>query len=67
MSNKSDRIVTGINEFDRVMGGGIVKDSISIITTSARCCYIDLMYTIEIFNIKYHWVLKILSFNIVLI
>ena len=31
-SNKSDRIVTGINEFDRVMGGGIVKDSISIIT-----------------------------------
>ena len=30
--NKSDRIVTGINEFDRVMGGGIVKDSISIIT-----------------------------------
>ena len=32
VSNKSDRIVTGINEFDRVMGGGIVKDSISIIT-----------------------------------
>ena len=32
ISNKSDRIVTGINEFDRVMGGGIVKDSISIIT-----------------------------------
>lgn len=31
-ANKSDRIVTGINEFDRVMGGGIVKDSISIIT-----------------------------------
>lgn len=31
-SNKSDRIITGINEFDRVMGGGIVKDSISIIT-----------------------------------
>jgi DNA repair protein RadA/Sms len=30
--NKNDRIVTGINEFDRVMGGGIVKDSISIIT-----------------------------------
>ncbi|AWK50411.1 DNA repair protein RadA [Clostridium beijerinckii] len=32
VSNKSDRIVTGINEFDRVMGGGVVKDSISIIT-----------------------------------
>jgi len=32
VSNKSDRIITGINEFDRVMGGGIVKDSISIIT-----------------------------------
>ena len=29
----SDRIVTGINEFNRVMGGGIVKDSISIITS----------------------------------
>jgi DNA repair protein RadA/Sms len=32
ISNKSHRIITGINEFDRVMGGGIVKDSISIIT-----------------------------------
>ena len=32
ISNKSDRIITGINEFDRVMGGGIVKDSITIIT-----------------------------------
>ena len=32
VSNKSDRIVTNIKEFDRVMGGGIVKDSISIIT-----------------------------------
>ena len=31
-ANKSDRMITGINEFDRVMGGGIVKDSISIIT-----------------------------------
>ena len=31
-SSKSDRITTGINEFDRVMGGGIVKDSITIIT-----------------------------------
>lgn len=31
-SSKSDRIVTGISEFDRVMGGGIVRDSISIIT-----------------------------------
>lgn len=32
VSSKSDRIVTGISEFDRVMGGGIVKDSITIIT-----------------------------------
>lgn len=32
VANKDDRIVTGINEFDRVMGGGIVKDSITIIT-----------------------------------
>ena len=31
-ANKSDRMITGIKEFDRVMGGGIVKDSISIIT-----------------------------------
>lgn len=31
-SSKSDRITTGIKEFDRVMGGGIVKDSITIIT-----------------------------------
>ena len=31
-SSKSDRITTGITEFDRVMGGGIVKDSITIIT-----------------------------------
>lgn len=28
----SDRIVTGIEEFNRVMGGGIIKDSITIIT-----------------------------------
>lgn len=31
-TSNSDRIVTGINEFNRVMGGGIVRDSISIIT-----------------------------------
>ncbi|ACL74722.1 DNA repair protein RadA [Ruminiclostridium cellulolyticum] len=31
-AGNSDRIVTGINEFNRVMGGGIVKDSITIIT-----------------------------------
>lgn len=31
-SSNSDRIVTSINEFNRVMGGGIVKDSITIIT-----------------------------------
>lgn len=31
-SHNSDRIVTGIGEFNRVMGGGIVRDSITIIT-----------------------------------
>ena len=31
--SNSDRIVTSINEFNRVMGGGIVKDSITIITS----------------------------------
>lgn len=30
--SNSDRIVTGVSEFDRVMGGGIVRDSISIIS-----------------------------------
>lgn len=28
----SDRIITSFNEFNRVMGGGVVKDSITIIT-----------------------------------
>ena len=32
-TNSSERIVTGISEYDRVMGGGIVKDSVSIITS----------------------------------
>lgn len=31
-SHNSDRIVTDIGEFNRVMGGGIVRDSITIIT-----------------------------------
>ncbi|WBL15223.1 DNA repair protein RadA [Sutcliffiella sp. NC1] len=31
-TGKNDRIITGISEFNRVMGGGIVKDSITIIT-----------------------------------
>lgn len=31
-ANNSDRIVTSLSEFNRVMGGGIVKDSVSIIT-----------------------------------
>lgn len=31
-STNSDRIITEIGEFNRVMGGGIVKDSITIIT-----------------------------------
>lgn len=31
-STNSDRIVTSINEFNRVMGGGIVKDSVTILS-----------------------------------
>lgn len=31
-TGNSDRIVSSLNEFNRVMGGGIVKDSVSIIT-----------------------------------
>ena len=31
--SNSDRITTSINEFNRVMGGGIVKDSLTIITS----------------------------------
>lgn len=32
VATNSDRIITDINEFNRVMGGGIVRDSITIIT-----------------------------------
>lgn len=32
-SSKSDRIVTKISEFNRVIGGGIVKDSLTILTS----------------------------------
>lgn len=32
-TGRNDRIVTGIREFDRVMGGGIVRDSVTIITS----------------------------------
>lgn len=32
VSTNSNRIVTNINEFNRVMGGGIVKDSITILS-----------------------------------
>lgn len=32
-SKKSERLLTGIGEFDRVMGGGIVKDSVTILTS----------------------------------
>ena len=32
-TTSSERIVTGITEYDRVMGGGIVRDSVSIITS----------------------------------
>lgn len=31
-SSNSDRIITNLNEFNRVMGGGIVKDSITILS-----------------------------------
>jgi len=31
-SQNSERVITGINEFDRVMGSGIVKDSVTILT-----------------------------------
>lgn len=31
-SSKSQRLLTGIGEFDRVMGGGIVRDSVTILT-----------------------------------
>ncbi|HHV97277.1 MAG TPA: DNA repair protein RadA [Clostridiaceae bacterium] len=31
--SNSDRIITNISEFNRVMGGGIVKDSVTIITS----------------------------------
>ncbi len=33
LTEKADRILTGINEFDRVTGGGIVKDSLIILTS----------------------------------
>ena len=32
LAGNSDRIVTGLHEFNRVLGGGIVKDSIIILT-----------------------------------
>ena len=32
-TNSNKRIVTGISEYDRVMGGGIVRDSVSILTS----------------------------------
>lgn len=31
-TSNSDRLITGINEFDRTMGGGIVKDSVTILS-----------------------------------
>ena len=31
--NNSDRIITKINEFNRITGGGIVRDSVMIITS----------------------------------
>ncbi|RQD67004.1 MAG: DNA repair protein RadA [Tindallia sp. MSAO_Bac2] len=33
IDGRSDRIITGISEFNRVIGGGIVKDSMLIITS----------------------------------
>ena len=32
-ANYNERIITGISEYDRVMGGGIVRDSVSIISS----------------------------------
>lgn len=32
-STKNHRLITNINEFDRVMGGGVVKDSVTILTS----------------------------------
>ncbi|MCI1999120.1 MAG: DNA repair protein RadA [Clostridia bacterium] len=32
-SGENNRIITGINEFDRVLGGGIVRDSVIILTS----------------------------------
>jgi DNA repair protein RadA/Sms len=32
VSSNSDRIITGISEFNRVLGGGIVKDSLTILS-----------------------------------
>ncbi|APC41444.1 DNA repair protein RadA [Clostridium estertheticum] len=32
LQSNSDRIITGVSEFDRVMGGGIVRDSVTIIS-----------------------------------
>lgn len=32
-SGEGERIVTGISEFDRVVGGGLVKDSVTILTS----------------------------------
>ena len=40
-SSQSDRIVTSFTEFNRVMGGGIVKDSLSIITAVPGAGKID--------------------------
>ena len=39
----SDRIVTDINEFNRVVGGGIVRDSISILAVKARSWKINII------------------------
>ena len=32
VQSSSDRIITGVSEFDRVMGGGIVRDSVTIMS-----------------------------------
>lgn len=35
-TGSDQRLLTGIAEFDRVMGGGIVRDSVTIITSPPR-------------------------------
>ncbi|WP_455520907.1 AAA family ATPase, partial [Parvimonas micra] len=35
--NENDRFITGIDELNRVLGGGIVRDSVNILTARPGC------------------------------